>query len=168
MTHAEQPPMFPEENDAPIGPSNGKSPEEVAQRISDHARTDFDPNKTPSEAAKDQGHGPQNVRGIEEIPGTDEEREDAKRRHPSAGASDVNLPPVSPHVPLDRRISERDRRAGISRAREAKATLMQKTTTKEAEQRAAEEAKRQADKAAFKRRRDPSQLPPLPPRSKEQ
>ncbi len=56
----------------------------VAEHIGKHAGKHEYPDRT-SEAARDQGHGPQTVIGIEEVAGTDAERTAARRRgtHPS-------------------------------------------------------------------------------------
>lgn len=64
---------------------------QAAQHISKNARP-FEYEDRTSDAARDQGHGPQAVVGIEEVSGTDQERQAARRRgtHPSARA--VELP----------------------------------------------------------------------------
>lgn len=156
--------MFPkEQGEGPKGPADDMSASQMAEHIAENAPKNFDPNKAPSEAAEDQGHRLANVQGIEEVAGTDEQRQEAKSRHPSARSEEIDLNPVSPHVPLSRRISEDYRRKGIIGVKEAKAALNEATERRKAKEHAADEARKAAEAEALSRERDISHLP-QPPR----
>lgn len=160
--------MFPNEQAEGLkGPADDMTAGEVAEHIASNAAKDFDPNKPPSEAAEDQGHRLANVQGIEEVAGTDEQRQEAKSRHPSAMADDVDLAPVRAHVPLAHRISDNKRRTGILGVKQAKAALNEATERRQAKQQAADEARKAAETEALTKKRDISHLPQPPRRSSE-